>query len=130
MKDSTISFELGKIDGWQAFKTRRRGMHIYGLYSGTAVELRTMATGIEGSSTHSAEAAGSRVAVHGTVGLVVSVRIGGNGIARCATIVQMGSIIHARDAEAFRNHVTYDMQDLGAPLGAKPRRITWSNQLN
>ena len=82
-------------------------MHIYGRYSGTAWELRTTVTGIEGSSTHSAEAAGSRIAVHGTVGLVVSVRIGGNGIARGATNVQMGSIIHARDAEAFRNHVIH-----------------------
>ena len=62
---------------------------------------------IEGSSTHSAVAAGSRIAVHGTVGLAASVRIGGNGIARGATIVQMGSIIHARDAEAFRNHMTH-----------------------
>ena len=64
-------------------------------------------TCIEGSSTRSAVAAGSRIAVHGTVGLVASVRIGGNGTARGATIVQMGSIIHARDAEAIRNHMTH-----------------------
>ena len=77
-------------------------MHIYGLYSGTAVELRTTVAGIEGSSTHSARTVGNRIAVHGTVGLVACARIGGNGIARGATNVQMGSIIHARDAEAFR----------------------------
>ena len=82
-------------------------MHIYERCSGTAWGLKTTVTGIEASSTHSAEAVGSRVAVHGTVGLVASVRIGGNGIARGAIIVQMGSIIHARDAEAFRNHVTH-----------------------
>ena len=63
-------------------------------------------TGIEGS-THSAEVAGSRAAVHGTVGLVASVKIGGIGIARGATIVHMGSIIHARDAEAFHNHMIH-----------------------
>ena len=82
-------------------------MHIYGRYSGTAWELKTTMTGIEGTSTHSAEAAGSRMIVHGTVWLVVSVRIGGNGIARGATIVQMGSIIRARSAEAFRKQNTH-----------------------
>ena len=82
-------------------------MHIYGRYSGTAWELKTTATGIEGSFTHSAEAAGSRVAVHGTVGLVASVSIGESGIVRRATIVQMGPIIHVRDAEAFREIMTH-----------------------
>ena len=81
-------------------------MHIYGLYSGMAVELRTTVTGIEGSSTHSACTAGNGIAVHGTVGLVAGVRIGRTGIARGATIVQMGSIYHVGDAEAFRNHLT------------------------
>ena len=82
-------------------------MHIYERYSGTAWELKTTMTSIEGSSIRSAAAAGSRIGVHGTVGLVASVRIGGNGIVRGATIVQMGSTIHARDAEVFRNHVTH-----------------------
>ena len=101
----------------------------YGLYSSTAVEPRTTVAGIAGSSTHFAEAAGRRIGVHGTVGLVASVRIRGNGIARGATNVHMGLMIYARDAEAFRYHVTYDISDLDA-LGARLQPIIWSNQQN
>ena len=43
---------------------------------------------IEGSSTHSAGTAGSRKTVLGTVGLVGSARIGGNGIVGGAMSVQ------------------------------------------
>lgn len=68
-------------------------------------EPKTTVMAIGGSFSLSVEMAGSKATVRGTVGLVETVRIGGNGIAAGAMNVLTASIIPVINAEAFRTRM-------------------------
>lgn len=78
---------------------------MYGRCSNTDWELQTTVTVIGASSTLSAGAAGSRIAVRGIAGLVGNVRIGENGIVGGATSVLMGSVYPVMDVEVSQIHM-------------------------